>query len=148
MKRNTSLLIFVLGFASGGWWSRDTQPRSLLSLPTCSNCLHPNEVSGLLAAGLIQNHSSLVPSVVLETEKAIAIRHPAPQAKYHFVIFPKRDIKNLGDIGETEREYATECLLLSAKLIQDYHLRSYRMWSNGPQTQLVAYLHFHVAGSD
>ncbi len=143
-----ALLTFFVGIVVGGWWLRDTRPRSLLSLPTCTNCLHPNEITGLVAAGLLQNHPGFVPSVVLETDKAIAIRHPAPQAKYHFVIFPKRDIKNLGDIGESQQEYVSEIILLSTKLIQDFHLNSYRMWSNGPQAQIVGYLHFHLAGSD
>jgi diadenosine tetraphosphate (Ap4A) HIT family hydrolase len=119
-----------------------------MNLTSCSNCLHPNEITGLLSAGLIQNLPELVPSVVFETDKAIAIAHPFPQAKFHFVIFPKRDIKNLGDIGEEERKYIDEIVLTAAKLVQERHLLNYRLWSNGPRTQAVAYLHFHLAGTD
>ena len=127
---------------------RDTRPRSLLSLPSCQNCFNPNEITGLLAAGLLQNHSSLTPNVEYETDLAIAIRNPLPQAKFHFVIFPKRDIKNLGDLGETERSFIAECAAIAAKLIEQHKLSSYRYWTNGPQAQLIGYLHFHLAGTD
>lgn len=148
MRITILLVTFVLGTLLGGWWLQDTRPRAALALTNCNNCMHPNEVTGLLTAGLIQNNPSLTPSVALETDKAIAIYHPAPQTKFHFVVFPKKDIKNLGDIGETELEYASEVIAVTAKLIQEHNLKNYKVWSNGPRTQLVGYLHFHLAGSD
>lgn len=148
VKRIIAVSILFIGIIVGAWWFRDVRPRSLLSITSCSNCLHPNEISGAIAAGLFQNHPDWVPSVVIETERAVAIRHPAPSNKYHFVVFPKKDIKNLGDTGEAEREFLSEVMVLSAKLIHDFKLKDYRVWSNGPRTQLIGYLHFHVAGTD
>ncbi len=139
---------FVLGFAAGGWWLQDTRPRSLLALPACERCLHPNEVAGLLTAGLIHSHPAFVPSVVAETDRVIAIKHPFPKDKFHFVIFPKRDVRNLGDVDPGEREDLVEVMAVGATLIRDHHLQRYRFWTNGPEGQATAYLHFHLSGSD
>lgn len=86
--------------------------------------------------------------VEFETDNAIAIRNPVPQAKLHYVIFPKRDVKNLGDLGQDETPYIVEAISVASMLVQQKHLKSYRLWTNGPRTQSVGYLHFHLAGTD
>ena len=87
-----------------------------------------------------------MPSVAFETDKSIAIEHPAPQAKKHFVIFPKKDIKNLGELSDSDRESLVDVLATASHLVKNNNMSNYRIWSNGPKTQLIGYLHFHLAG--
>ena len=141
------LLLPLMGFIAGAYLYQDSRPRSFAQLPDCESCWHPNEIIGMAAAIGIKNLPGWIPEVVLETDSAIAIKHPFPAARIHFVVFPKKDIKNLGDLGREGLPAATECLTAVNQLIRENHLSNYRVWSNGPDNQIVAYLHFHLAGS-
>jgi histidine triad (HIT) family protein len=108
--------------------------------------LHPNEVLGLLASINIQTAPGLLPNVVYETDRTIVIKHPFPSAKYHVLIIPKRDIKNIGEFRDEDADYILDALKVSAILIQKEKLKTYRLWTNGPNNQIVAYLHWHLTG--
>lgn len=140
------IALVLLGVLIGGYLFSDTRSRSILALHRCENCLHPNEVLGLIASVGIAKTPGLVPSVVLETDKTLAIAHPAPSARRHFVIIPKRDIKNVGEIGAEDEAYLVDSFAVMTELIREYDLSTYRLWSHGPGNQMVAYLHFHLAG--
>jgi len=141
-----SLVIFLLGLLVGGLLLSKSQPRSVFALTKCKNCLHPNEITGLLVSATIAHVPNLIPLVALETDKSIAIEHPAPKTAKHFVIFPKKDIKNLGDTQEADREFMLDMLAVTTQLVREKQMSNYRMWSNGPKTQLIGYLHFHLTG--
>ena len=106
--------------------------------------LKPMIYLGLLSAAAIQNVPGIIPSVVLETDKTIAIKHPVPQSPVHFVVFPKRDIKNLGEISEEDQKYLLDALNVLAQLIRENDLKNYKVITNGPQNQITTYLHFHL----
>src|SRR5215207_4636846 len=92
------LLTLLVGIVIGGYLFSDSQPRSFLAIHKCQNaCLQPNEFVGLLASVGIQKFPMLIPSVRAETEKTVVIEHPAPEARIHYLIFPKKDIKNIAD---------------------------------------------------
>ena len=150
MNRRAKLVnigTFVLGLLVGGYLFADSQKRSLLAVGECENCLHPNEIAGLLASVAIQRAPGLLPNVVLETDLTLVIEHPAPQAKNHVVLIPKRDIKNVGSIAEGDEAYIVDLMASASRIVQEQGLKDYRIWSNGPAKQLVAYLHFHLAGN-
>ncbi len=138
--------LFLLGFALGAYLFADTQRRSLLAVADCDHCLEPNEVAGLAASVLIQTAPSFVPSKVLETERTLVIDHPMPQDEHHVVLFPKRDIKNIGTLQESDREYLVDLFATVGRIVEERNLRNYRLWTNGPGAQMVTYLHFHLAG--
>lgn len=138
-------LSILFGILIGGYLFSDTKPRSILALNRCENsCLNLNEITGLLASVGIQKFPDFIPSVIFETDKSIVIKHPLPQSSIHYVIFPKKDIKNISEIFQEDEEYLIDCHTLISKIIKDENLTKYRIYTNGPDYQFTAYLHFHL----
>ena len=145
-KYFASTMIFLLGAVVGGWLCSDSQPRSVLALQRC-DCWRLNEITGLLASAWIQKFPGYVPAVVLETNQSIAIEHPSPEAEQHFVVFPKQDIRNAGELSADDDTSIVDIFAVLTELIRTHELKTYRIWTNGPGVQAVGYLHFHLAGS-
>lgn len=142
-----SLIPLSLGILIGGYVFRDTQPRSFLAIDECnSTCLNPNELLGLLASAGIQNTNGLIPSVVKETDKTIIIKHPFPQAPIHYLVLPKKDIKDIGSLTEEDTEYMTDMIMTLSAIIREEQLTNYKVVTNGPDVQLMRYMHFHLIG--
>lgn len=138
------LLYLLLGLALGGFLFVDTRPRSLFAFRNCGNCLHPNEITGMFVAAGIQRAPGLIPFVEMETEKVVVFRHPLANSSNHFIAFPKKDVKSIGDLEEADTPYLGELFGVIASLIEKHHMKNYRVWSNGPGLQSVGYLHFHL----
>ena len=140
-----TLLALLLGVVIGGYLFSDTRPRSFLALHKCRDtCLRPEELAGLLASVGIQKLPALIPSVVAETEKTVAVEHPAPEARIHYLIFPKKDIKNIADVTEADGEYVVDAFRVAREIVREKKLVRYRVVTNGPGYQGVTYLHFHL----
>src|SRR4051812_36836796 len=93
----------LAGVAIGGYLFSETQRRTVLSFRRCEpKCLNREELAGLLASVALNKFPGLVPSIVLETEKSVAIRHPFPQKRIHYVVIPKTDIKNVADLVDKD----------------------------------------------
>ncbi|MBI2577231.1 MAG: HIT domain-containing protein [Candidatus Wildermuthbacteria bacterium] len=138
-------LVLAAGVAIGAYLFSDSQPRSLLSLPDCDRvCFNPNEILGLLGSVGVQRASGALPAVVKETDRTIVIKHPFPQAPTHYVIVPKKDIKNIADMTEEDKEYVTDAMAVAGELVREKNLSKYRLYTNGSGYQSVAYLHFHL----
>jgi histidine triad (HIT) family protein len=135
----------VCGVLIGGYLFSGVQPRSFLSLNQCeNNCFSYQDLTGLLTSVGIQKFPSLIPSLVFETEKSIAVKHPVPESPIHYVIFPKKDIKNVGELSKEDEEYLSDAFAVIAKLIEKENLTHYQIISNGPGYQFTHYLHFHL----
>lgn len=149
LKTAASLLAsLTLGVIIGGYLFSDTQPRSVLALNKCAGtCLQPNEFLGLLTSVGIQRFPSLVPSVIKETDKTIVIEHPSPQARIHFLVIPKRDIKSLGELSESDNEYLIDAFKTAREIVRERNLTDYRLTTNGPGFQTVTYMHFHLTAN-
>lgn len=152
MKRRKVILLMVgtlmVGVIVGGYLFSDIQPRSFLALHDCKGtCLQASDLLGLMTAVGIQRFSPLVPSVVMETDKTIVIKHPSPQAPIHYLIIPKKDIKNIGELSDSDRDYLVDSFNVVRKLIRQEKLVDYRLVTNGPGYQGVTYLHFHLIGN-
>jgi diadenosine tetraphosphate (Ap4A) HIT family hydrolase len=139
-----TLLTFFAGVGVGGYLFSASQPRSFLALSNCNPCYRPKDLAGLLTSAGIQRASGALPMVVKETNRCIAIEHPFPKTRFHFVVFPKRDIKNIADISVDDQEYVLDCLAVIRALVTENGLWNYRVITNGPGSQDVTYLHFHV----
>ncbi|MDQ1728425.1 MAG: histidine triad family protein [Pyrinomonadaceae bacterium] len=136
---------FVLGVVLGGYLFARTLPRSFLALNHCQGtCFQANELLGLFASVGIQQLPALIPKVVMETDKTIVIEHPSPQARIHYLIIPKRDIKNVGELSAADNEYLVDMLRVAGEVIREQKLTSYKLISNGPAYQGVTYMHFHL----
>ena len=138
-------LVLLLGVLIGGYLFSDTCPRSVLALTNCGGtCLQPNELVGLLTSVGIQRAPSLLPSVVKETDKTIVIEHPSPKGKIHYLVIPKTDIKNVGEISSADGAYLIDALNVIRAIVKEKGMVDYQVVTNGPGNQGVTYLHFHL----
>ena len=138
----------VIGVILGGYLFSDTRPRSFLALNRCEGtCFQANELLGLLTSVGVQKFSVLAPSVIKETAKTIVIEHPSPQARIHYLVIPKRDIKNIGELSDTDGEYLIDAFKVAREIVKEKNLADYRLTTNGPGYQGVTYLHFHLTAN-
>ncbi|HEV7797585.1 MAG TPA: HIT domain-containing protein [Pyrinomonadaceae bacterium] len=142
------LIALVVGVVLGGYLFSDTRPRSFLALNRCNGtCLQSKELLGLLASVGVQKFSALAPRVVKETDKTIAIEHPSPTARIHYLVIPKRDIKNLAELSDADGEYLIDAFKVAREIIKENNLTDYRLTTNGPGFQTATYLHFHLTAN-
>jgi Scavenger mRNA decapping enzyme C-term binding len=138
-------LFFVLGVALGGYLFAGVQPRSFLDLRNCgSSCYQLNELTGLMASVGLQRAPGLLPKVVKETDRCISVNYPDRKVRLHFIILPKKDIKDIASVSLEDGPFVLECLAHVRALVTEHHLRDYRVYTNGPMKQDVRYLHFHL----
>ncbi len=97
------LLSMGIGIMIGGYLFSQSQPRSFLSIKHCRDCLSHADLLGLIASVGIQRFPGFIPSVAFETDKTVAIK--LPSNNLHYVIIPKKDIKNIGEVSEGTGEY-------------------------------------------
>lgn len=142
-----AFIAFTIGLLLGALFFSRTRPHSPNSVHTLSNSLTKKEAAGLLASVLVQKTPSLIPNVILETNKSIAFEHPKPKHRIHYIFMPKKDIKNIGELGADEREDLADLFSAIVSQINKQKLHNYRVWTNGPGKQDVSYLHFHL-GAD
>lgn len=143
------ILCLILGIIIGGYLFSDSRPRSVLNLHGCSDkCFKQNEITGLLASvGMAKfyDFKSQVVSVVMETDKTLVINHPQAAYPIHYVVIPKKDIKNIADITEEDKEYLVDAFAVIENLIKEKNISDdYKVITNGPGYQSVSYLHFHL----
>lgn len=137
-------LMLLAGVVLGGYLFSDSQPRSFLALSRCDSCYRLNDLAGLLASAGIQKAGAAVPVAVKETGQCVAIEHPFRRTKFHFVVFPKKDIKNIAEVAIGDQPYILDCLAVIRALVVENGLRNYRVETNGPGLQHVTYLHFNL----
>lgn len=149
MKRRAALfavIAFASGIIVGGYLFADSQPRSFLALRNCGvSCYRPSDLIGLLASAGLQRAPDFIPQVAKETDKCVAITHPLDNKRYHVVIFPKKDIKNIADVAIADQAYVMDCISIIRSLVVENALHRYQVYTNGPGAQDVTYLHFHLA---
>jgi hypothetical protein len=138
------LIILFVGMVIGGYLFAHAQPRSVLSLDQCRKCLSAKDLGGLLTSAGIHRFPGLIPDVVFETDKTVAIKNPFVRSGVDYVILPKRDIKNIAELAESDAPYLIDAYLVARHLIEEKQLTGYRFFTNGPEYQDVTYLHFHL----
>ncbi len=138
-------LAFAVGLSIGARAFMNTQPRAWLNIASCADrCYRPNDVAGLLASAGIVNTPKLVPRVVRESDKCLAVPYPRGGRHLHLVFFPKRDIRDIADLTADDTPYVMDCFALIRAIVNEQNLTDYRVYTNGPGEQDIAYLHFHL----
>jgi hypothetical protein len=141
------LLVLVsigIGVLIGGYLFSQSQPRSILSIDHCQDCLSREEFLGLAASVGIQKFPRLIPLMVFETDKTVVMKHPFSKQRNHYMIIPKKDIKNIGEISGSDTQYLVDAFFVARRMIEEKKLSKYRLSTNGPGFQDVTYLHFHL----
>lgn len=142
-------VIFLLGIVIGGYVFRNSLPRSFLSFDTCNTmCYKSKDLIGLLVSIGIQNTSQFIPNKIKETDKTIVIENPFPESKIHFLIFPKKDIKDISQLSDNDKEYLIDAYAVMNAIIQEKKLTQYRIITNGSGYQDITYLHFHLRANE
>jgi histidine triad (HIT) family protein len=135
----------VLGALLGAYFFVDVRPRVFVSPSHCSvHCFDAKELGGLLVSIGVQKTPDLLPNVVEETDKTIALKSPEPLAKVDYLILPKKDIFDLGDLSAEDAGYVADAFEVMADLVRQDQLTDYKVITNGPGFQQVRYLHFHL----
>jgi hypothetical protein len=138
------LVSVIIGIIIGGYLFAQSQPRSFLSINRCQNCLSRADLLGLIASVGIQKFPGLIPSVVLETDRTVVVKHPFPLERIHYLIIPKKDIKDIGEISEVNAQYLIDAYLVVRRIIEEEKLSKYQLFTNGPGFQDMTYLHFQL----
>jgi hypothetical protein len=144
-----TLAIFFLGLVIGGlagaWLFVDTRARTFVTPLHCqSNCVNEKELGGLLVSIGILKTPGLLPSVVEETDMTIAMKSPDPLATIDYLILPKKDILDIGDLSSEDAAYVADAFEVMADIVRKDGLTDYKVITNGPGFQQVRYLHFHL----
>ncbi len=99
------------------------------------NCIFCKIIDGQIPSEKIQ-----------ETQDLIVLQDIAPKAPVHYLIIPKKHIKNLQSASDLDQELLGSCLLMAKELSaslanpQEFKLVS----NNGPTVgQSVFHIHFH-----
>ena len=146
MPYTSTLITFTAGFLVGGLFLYNAKTRPLLRLFKCSNYLSKSEIAGLFASVLVQTVPRLIPKIIAETDKTIVFEHPWPKHEIHYMFVPKKDIRDIGELTDEDKEYLIDLFSTVTATINKTGIRDYSLWTNGPGRQDVTYLHFHLGG--
>jgi hypothetical protein len=139
----------ALGFAVAARMLYRPQPIPGIEMPPARNPLNPKELAGIIgAAGIkgLSGHLTVLPTVVMETDKTVVLNLSRSKDWVHYVLLPKKDIKSIASISPEDRDYLMDMFLLLRNLTEREKLSDYHVYTNGPGYQAVAYLHFHLSG--
>lgn len=143
------LLTFGLGFILGAAAIHRPIRNAPVELPPARNPLRPADVLGLIGSiGIrgLAGHLESIPSVVAETDRTFALSVPDRRFQFHYVIVPKKDIRDVGQISTEDQAYLTDIFLMARHLAEKDGMKSYRLYTNTGGLQTVGYLHFHMVG--
>ncbi|MDE0856866.1 MAG: hypothetical protein OSA97_20820 [Nevskia sp.] len=141
------VLFFAGGFGCGAASFVRTQARPLPALHQCESldgCAADPEVLGLITSVGLHLAPGLAPEIVARSRECVGIRNPKPADRDDLVFFPTRDMRNLLDVAPGDEPYLLGCLALMRTVVEQRHMASWRIVSNGPGIQEINYLHFHL----
>ncbi len=142
-------IVFVAGLLLGAAAIQRTIPNTAPELPPARNPWKPKDVMGLISSmGIraLEGHLDIMPLVVMETDRTFVLKLPTEGRKIHYVIVPKKDIPDSGQISAEDAPYLTDIFLIARELVEKNGLYDYKILTNGPGFQKVGYLHFHLMG--
>jgi histidine triad (HIT) family protein len=96
--------------------------------------------------GWIFAHVSFIIPVarLRETSSLLAFHHPSPGYKFHVLIIPKRETASLAQLDLQDTAFLTDLYSTVQSLVDEFHLRAYRLIVNGGEVQDFPHLHFHL----
>lgn len=87
--------------------------------------------------------------IVAETDQALAFEDVSPQAPVHVLVIPKKEIRSLSDLEDSDHDLLGHLMLFIRDVAQQLELHEgYRVVTNiGTEGgQSVPHLHFHIMG--
>ena len=68
----------------------------------------------------------------METDHTLAMQLPSIKRGMHYVLIPKKDIKNIGDIAAEDAPYLIDLFAVAQHIITAKNLTQYEIITNGP----------------
>ncbi|MBZ4683224.1 MAG: histidine triad nucleotide-binding protein [Fusobacteriales bacterium] len=91
-------------------------------------------------------------NIVYETDDVIAFTDINPQAKYHVLVVPKKEIPTINDIQEEDAELIGKMYLAIKEITKELGIdkTGYRVIANCNEDggQEVFHIHFHILGGE
>lgn len=142
------IAVFALGVLAGGWLFAGARWRPLLETRRQERRIDSAELLGLLGSIAVRRVPGVLPEVVMTTPLTVAFVPPHREARTHFVIVPRRDIKDVSDLRAGDEPYLVDAFAVAGALARRNGLKRWRVFTRGPDEQAVRYLHFHFVSSD
>jgi diadenosine tetraphosphate (Ap4A) HIT family hydrolase len=136
----------LAGFALAGFVFHRAAAQPGGELPPPRNPLKPRELAGILGSAGIKIYGGRAPLVVTETEKTVVVQQALFKRWFHYVLVPKKDIKDVGEFRDEDLPYLLDVHKTARAVIEKERLKNYKLYTNGPGLQTVAYWHFHLVG--
>jgi histidine triad (HIT) family protein len=143
-------LAFGAGFLLGAAAIHRPIPGAPVELPPARQPWSPKDVMGLIGSAGIRTLSGnleQLPLVVVETDTTFALALPAARNKLHYVLVPKKDIRDISGVSSDDQRYLADLFVTARHLVEKEGLDDYRIYTNGRGRQSVGYLHFHLVGT-
>jgi hypothetical protein len=141
------VFLFLAGFVCGAASFIGTQSRPVLFPRRCEpggRCISDAEVLGLLTSAGLHVAPGLMPDIIARSADCVGIRSPRPEARVDLVFFPLRDMRDLLDLAPGDEPYLSDCFALMRDVAHKQGLHDWKVVTNGPGQQEIAYLHFHL----
>lgn len=87
-------------------------------------------------------------NIVYEDEHCVAFTDVNPQAPTHILLIPRKEVVNLADASEDDRELLGHMMLVAPKIAANAGLTDFRLVTNNGEKagQSVFHLHLHILG--
>ncbi|NLK63286.1 MAG: histidine triad nucleotide-binding protein [Fusobacteria bacterium] len=90
--------------------------------------------------------------IVFESDKILAFKDINPQAPVHILVIPKKEIKNVNDIKDEDKNLIGEIFIVIQEIAKKFNIydNGYRVITNCNEYggQEVYHLHFHILGGE
>ena len=85
-------------------------------------------------------------NIIFEDDKSIIIEDISPQAPVHYLAIPKKEIKGISDLTESDSEIIGHLLMTIKREMNNLKIKDYRLViNNGSEAgQTVFHLHVHI----
>lgn len=85
-------------------------------------------------------------NIIFEDDKSIIIEDISPQAPIHYLAIPKKEIKGISDLTETDSGIISHLLMTIKREMDNLKIKDYRLViNNGSEAgQTVFHLHIHI----
>ena len=79
-----------------------------------------------------------------ESKTLIAFHHPKPSYPFHVLLVPKKAVTTLKELDPADADFLTDLYSTVQSLVDEFHLKAYRLIVNGGEYQDFPQLHFHL----
>ena len=77
----------------------------------------------------------------------MAFYHPKPSYPFHVILLPKKQIPTLIELDPNDSAFFRDLYSAMQSLVDEFHLKSYRLIVNGGEYQDFPHLHFHLVSN-